>query len=194
MKRNLVLSVCLLAVASTRSNAAPVQWLVSAGGNGHYYEAVAVPERITWSDAQDLAVAGGGYLATITSEAENEFLFNLAKDVDGCWYNIPEYGWALGPWLGGYQEPDAPSDDVGWHWVTGEAFTYTNWAPGQPHSADDMEDHLHFAGRDLIRQSTWNDVYGDSPMWGYCIEYVPEPATVLVILCGLGGLAWRRRK
>ncbi len=35
--------------------AAPVQWSIADGGNGHYYEAVLVPEGISWTDANEIA-------------------------------------------------------------------------------------------------------------------------------------------
>ena len=38
--------------------------------NGHFYEAVD-PLIITWQAAKDLTESRGGYLATITSDAEN---------------------------------------------------------------------------------------------------------------------------
>ena len=75
-----------------------VQWSVWDGGNGHFYEAVAVPAGITWTEASEAANAAGGHLATITSEAENSFVFSLVDD-DRFWF---EWVSLQGPWLGGY--------------------------------------------------------------------------------------------
>src|SRR5262249_15632204 len=69
-----------VAFTPTHSRADWVQWRVADGGNGHYYQAVSTPGGITWEAAQAAAVGMGGYLATITSAAENAFAFNLAKD------------------------------------------------------------------------------------------------------------------
>jgi hypothetical protein len=51
----------------------PFQW----SGNGHYY-ALAMPssysDSFTWTNANTAATQAGGYLATVTSSAENDFL------------------------------------------------------------------------------------------------------------------------
>ena len=48
--------------------------------NGHYYKAISVSKDITWNEANDLATQAGGYLATITSEEEDIFVFNLINN------------------------------------------------------------------------------------------------------------------
>src|SRR5262245_41663089 len=93
-----------------------VVWDVASGGNGHIYEAVAVPgtANLTWSAANAAALAAGGYLATVPTPAENLFVFGLI--------NAPQYwipGSDHGPWLGGHQEPGSPEPAGGWTWVTG---------------------------------------------------------------------------
>src|SRR6266436_6654963 len=75
-----------------------VTWEVSAGGNGHRYEAVPGFPGLTWSMADQLAQQAGGYLATITSSAENDFVFSLV--------NSPAFFSGFngsGPALGGVQ-------------------------------------------------------------------------------------------
>src|SRR5215471_2436987 len=52
-------------------------WEVSAGGNGHKYLPVSGFTGLTWTIADSLARAKGGYLATLTSPAENAFVFSL---------------------------------------------------------------------------------------------------------------------
>ena len=52
---------CVALVVCSIAHAAAVQWPVSAGGNGHWYEAVSVPQGITWTDARDAAVARGNH-------------------------------------------------------------------------------------------------------------------------------------
>jgi hypothetical protein len=73
-----------------------VQWKVSDGGNGHWYEAVIATG--TWTDAQSAASVAGGYLATVTSEGENNFIYSLVTNWDNYWFN--EGNVSLGPWLG----------------------------------------------------------------------------------------------
>lgn len=50
--------------------AAPTEWKVSEGGNGHLYEVIVEPSLVTWDQAQSIALSKGGYLATLTSKAE----------------------------------------------------------------------------------------------------------------------------
>jgi hypothetical protein len=53
-----------------------VQWPVASGGNGHFYQGFVAPSGITWQAAWDAATALGGYLATATNAAENDFIFD----------------------------------------------------------------------------------------------------------------------
>ena len=140
-------------------------------GNSHYYELVNAP-NLSWTDARAAAEAAGGHLATITSLAENEFIYNTL-------------GVGNRPlWLGGFQPPDfvEPPFDDGWQWVTGELFSYTNWAGGEPNNTTlDNEDSLVF-----WTAGTWNDSptgwtgYGNG---GYIIEY-PDPDVFVRVYSG----------
>jgi|GEM_PF-1501706 len=158
--------------------AAPVRW----PGNGHMYEAVYVPEGISWTSAEAAAERAGGHLATITSAEENQFVFSLVDD--------PKYWQAYeptpayhnhGPWIGGFQLPGSVEPAGGWTWVTGEPFTFAAWFPGEPTGtwADRNEDRLHFFCDLGVRVATWNDtidqpsrsILGSVPILGYVIEY-----------------------
>ena len=55
-----------------------LRWEVSAGGNGHWYKAVALTNDVTWTEAERLARLEGGYLATITSVAETRIASHLS--------------------------------------------------------------------------------------------------------------------
>jgi hypothetical protein len=80
---------------------------------------------ILWDDAQALAEAAGGYLATITSADENAWVTaNLLPLIVGTG------GGRLGPWIGGFQDTNSPSYSEpagGWTWVTGEPWDYAAW-------------------------------------------------------------------
>lgn len=162
--------VCGLIVLSSQLGfAAPVQW----AQNGHWYEVVVSPEWFYWNDANAAAVAKGGYLATITSNEENNFVFDLTVNTPGAWGFSAE--WAIGPWLGGYQDRNAPDysePSGGWRWVTGEPWGgYTNWLQQpypQPDNWLDKEDYLLYWGYWQITP-TWNDALGF--LHSYVIEY-----------------------
>jgi len=150
-------------------------------GTGHYYELIHSPV-LDWRQADILAryiipgPGGYGYLATVTSQAENDF---IAFDV------IPPPLQQDGFWLGGHQVPGSPEPDGGWHWVTGEPWTYDNWYPGQP-------DNRHSSGPDAVAITrafggTWDD-RNESTGYasGFIIEYeeLPKPRpTLLHALC-----------
>ena len=144
-----------------------VQWDVSSGGNGHWYKPVPGFPGITWTFANDLAQAEGGYLATITSAEENAFVFSLVANDPQYWNFCCNYSGAA---LGGLQQEGAPEPAGGWYWVTGESWTYSNWYPGQPNNrpeSDIPEERLHFFGPD----GQWNDLAKlDFNLGGYVIE------------------------
>jgi hypothetical protein len=159
-----------------------IEWF--AGGNGHHYKAVHVPEGISWTAASNAAAKAGGYLATITSSNENNFVFSLIEDPK-FWEKSP--GTSMhGPWLGGFRSGNS------FEWVTGEEFTYTNWAGSNPNGtwAGIAEDKIHYLYTDKDNYfPTWNDNRDDPSLWGeicgtlfdtvvtgYIIEYESAPA------------------
>jgi hypothetical protein len=178
-----VLGSFLIAAPVPLANAAlPVQWPVAAGGNGHYYEAGCVPQGISWTAASNAAVLAGGYLATIASRAENQFVFSLVDDAK-FWHQLPDPN-NHGPWLGGYQLPGAQEPAGGWVWVTGEAFTFTNWFAGthEPTGGPWLgqnEDRLQYSSDRGTRAPTWNDIPNILPaqyaVFGYIVEYNSPP-------------------
>lgn len=142
--------------------------------------------------ADQLAHAQGGYLATLSSPAENNFVFSLI-DAPQFWNDSIN---GSGPAIGGFQPEGSPEPGDGWRWVTDEPWSYTNWFPGQPDdgAGGTSEDRLHyFSGFQIgVRASTWNDIAAkDANLGGFVIEAVPEPAAVALL--GLGALLVRRR-
>jgi hypothetical protein len=157
MKKWAVYLVFLL-VAVTASTAftvlaEPRQWRAADGGNDHWYEVIVnrndqgEPARITWADAKAAAdaIPGNWHLVSITSAAENDFVYNLFKDDSNCW--IVDSNYHNGPWIGAYRYHQQ------FLWDNGEQFGYANWAPWQP---DGDGDYVHFWSV-RYRQNTWND-------------------------------------
>jgi hypothetical protein len=185
-----VLAAILVGGFAPITEATPVQWLVADGGNGHFYEAFSVSAGISWTNAGQLANQKGGYLVTITSQAENDFVYNLINDP--IYWDGPS-----GPWIGGYQPPGSPEPAGGWRWVTEEPFLYTNWNDQQPNEFNgNNESRIHFGY--TTRTPFWNDVPDTAVtvdgrrIRGYIVEVIPEPATI--VLLGLGLLALRRKQ
>ena len=162
------------------------------GGNGHWYQAVFVPERINWVEAQLRAAARGScgwHLVTITSEAEDSFVFSLIANRDK--FFVIETPPVAGPWLGGFQRNSTAEPDGKWRWVTNENFEYTNWDGGEPNNngagcppelcvgvLGGNEDFLHYkrivtGGEDI---PIWNDSHQNALLSGYILERdIPRP-------------------
>ena len=148
------------------------------GAGGHFYQAVFAPDGITWAEAQAWAQAHGGYLASIGSAAENDFVFGLI-DAPRFWlHNETE---SLGPWLGGMQ-PAGSSEPAGnWRWVgDNQPFDYQKWVPGQPNDWNgsvENENRVHYWAlrSTAARGSTWNDVRASYRLRGFVVEYDTPP-------------------
>ena len=182
---------------STRGQS--VQWTTNSGGNGHFYEAVLAPNGITWANAQAAAASSGGYLATITSAGENNFVYGLISGNLSYWYVTGTESW--GPWLGGLQPAGSTEPAGGWTWVTGEPFAYQNWAGLQPNN-NQNENRIQFHGHNAPGgAATWNDLNDSNIQYvrAYIVEFVavPEPSTLslfaaaIALLAGVGGIRMR---
>lgn len=101
--------------------------------NGHYYTAIGKSGK--WKDAKAYCEEFGGHLATITSKEENDFIFSKLKalSISNCWIGAT----------------DSVKEGT-WKWVTGEAFSYTNWMSGEPNKSGDG---LQF----YIKNGFWDD-------------------------------------
>lgn len=111
--------------------------------NGHYY--AIINGNVDWTTANSLCRDVGGYLATITSESEQQVVSSLLAS-DG-------YGHSY--WLGAYVH----SGNI--EWITGEACSYQNWSSGQPDKANDEQNYLRIYGRsDMFGE--WDDFENSS--------------------------------
>ena len=98
--------------------------------NGHsYYRSTG---SAFWLNAKANCEAMGGHLVTVTTSAENNFIFGI---------------WPSG-WIGLTDEVNEGT----WRWVTGETYSYTSWNPGEPNNAGN-EDYVQFVGG-----GKWNDL------------------------------------
>ncbi len=179
-----------IAVWSSSIHSASVQWEVADGGNGHFYEAFTVLPGTDWNDisAAVEAMGGGWHLATITSAEENSFIFDLVSGKPEFWFCCTA-GTINGPYLG------AKRGTSGFEWVTGEPFSYTNWASREPFGNGQ---NIAFWGPSGAENSLWNDI---GPIRGDIISYVAEtsvpiPAAIWLFgssLLGLIGISRRTK-
>ena len=183
----------------------PVQTFTNAAGDTHTYEAVFVSSgNLNWYQAAYLAQDAGGYLASITSEDENSFVFDLVSDEKFFWAfeeDGDHYGISIGPFLGGYQPVGSEEPAGGWSWLSGETWEYANWAVNlddgvidkdprpndQPNDSGDEEGSQPIMGfgEMNVPVPTWGDymddvgTYGESRLpgqsYGFVIEYENMP-------------------
>lgn len=113
----------------------------------------------TWENAELLASAIGGHLATVRSAAENEY---VAAATRGGWIGITDR-----------------SDEGNFTWVSGESSTYTNWNAGEPNGGTgENYGSMYSTGR-------WNDSSATATAQGIIelsgthpvAEYKYNPAT-----------------
>jgi len=202
-----VLCVVLLASVSGGANAQILnltQWALADGGNDHWYGVMA-GQLEGWDEARargESQVLDGyyGYLATVTSQSENDFLYSsvLAGVVSNVHNNF---------WLGGLTT--LPPHNPNGVWMTGETWTYENWGEGMPD--DDGPRCITIRGEFTPPYypppATWDDVYSKESNFTFgVVEWgefgrpydptpeVPEPAYLTFGGLGLCGLvAWRKR-
>ena len=112
---------------------------------------------MSWQKASEDAKKRGGHLATITSKEEQDEIERLLNQTD--LHTV---------WLGGQRSGG------GFTWVTGEEFSWTNWAKGEPNNDTGDENYM-----DMYKNTSdvwgWNDVPGDisqyySGRMGYVLE------------------------
>lgn len=101
------MTACMMPAVSAASS--------TADYNGHRYERI--EESMSWTDAKKYCEDRGGYLAVITSQAEQEAVQQLVAG--GSRNNY---------WIGAYRSGSS------FAWVTGESFSYTNWDSGEPNN------------------------------------------------------------
>ena len=115
--------------------------------NGHSYH---IYSNFTWEEAEAYCESVGGHLVTITSQEEMNFITNeLMNNTtnENCY------------WIGLQRDGDS------WKWVTGEEFSYQNWAANEPNNYKNKgENYVHLFGKEYTEGNgtklvgTWNDV------------------------------------
>lgn len=165
--------------------------------NGHFYEYVST--TASWTTAKSNAAAKtymglNGYLATITSSAENDFVRQkLSAD---AWIGASDDYSQINAATGATTYANQTAAEGNWYWVTGPvgeigipfstgnnspvavSGRYNNWNSGEPNnSGTENFAELYSSGS----VGKWNDL-GTSSNLGYVVEYGGLAADPLVVL------------
>jgi Lectin C-type domain len=149
MKKIISLSVALVAALSVNVASADSAKLVNPV-NGHSYKRFDTAKY--WTQAKTACVNLGAHLATITDQAEQDWI--VSKQL---------YSSSVAVFLGG---TDSAVEGT-WTWITGEPFVYSNWYPGRPDDYSAGQDYLW-----LYSDGTWDD--GGLPSPDYQSSYLCE--------------------
>lgn len=165
--------------------------------NGHYYEAIM--GSIGWREAFAAAstheyMGMQGYLVTITSKEENDFVYSLVGT--DCWMGATCDNNYTKEYSGGASTLNPGSHSVTYYWVSGpekgqllctsdtRAHTHVpgkdennedfflNWNPIQPDCGGGTESYMQFWTGDPSLPGSWNDL--DNTNAGYRVNYVVE--------------------
>ncbi len=109
--------------------------------NGNYY--LFVPKTCSWQEAKMYCEGLGGHLATITSQGEDEFCYQM-------WNNS---GYNEGCWLGA---TDSKVEGV-WEWITSEAWNYTHWGSVEPNGGTGSNYLDYYKLKSVYPNGEWND-------------------------------------
>ena len=155
-----IISLLFALSAFNYAQAAPV--LNSA--NGHYYELVSISNGLTFDAAKteaELKTYNGvkGHLVTITDATEQTFVQGLGLSQWGLY------------WIGGKVVSGAKQ------WVTGETFSYANFATNEPTAGDDG---LSIGGSGYT--SKWSGQITETTLGDYIVEYDVKKAQTLTFL------------
>jgi hypothetical protein len=113
--------------------------------NNHHY--LFVGDSMKWHEARDYCTSLGGYLVTVGTNDENQYINHLVV-ISKIGHD--DQSKVNDIWLGATDEVESGK----WVWVTGEPWQYTNWAGGEPNNYSGVENFLQLS----IPYPIWNDV------------------------------------
>jgi hypothetical protein len=155
MKNLIQAAVVTLFAASAAQAQQAVQWKVSDGGNGHWYQLQL--SQFGRDEASATARTHGAELASITDGYENEFVRGVAAGQPA--------------WIGGNQAAGACEPGCGWMWLDAEPWSYTRWDLGTSEPNDGGGGKPGEQGVELRASGYWNDYWTWRPLPAAVIEW-----------------------
>lgn len=106
-------------------------------------------QRVTWVSAKALCESKGGHLAVVNSPGVQAFIETFLEDA---------------AWIGGY----CTSGNTAWTWITGQPWTYANWAPGQPDTPGGGEPYAQIGVGSNFAGGKWNNWTANATCYYIC--------------------------
>ena len=168
----MAVAMCAFGITGTALAQGAVQWPVSAGGNGHWYEGVVLGVNpVSWHTARAAAHARGAELAQLKSPGAVAWVFANVANAPALWR------WKIGPWLGGYQLEGSIEPGGGWIWIDGTAVDMSTsaWEVGEPRDylpCGDHENYLNFYNASSFAPYPTPSpvaLFNDMPATGLCV-------------------------
>jgi hypothetical protein len=138
-------------IASAASAQTAVEWKVSEGGNGHWYQ-LREMNSTRWTEQKQACEAIGAHLACF-EDGLDEIDFVEALVPSGTVF-------LFGPSIGLTQLPGSTEPSAGWVWVTGIPLdaTKSRWFPGEPNDGPGYgEDRARYRRDRSDGTLGWND-------------------------------------
>ncbi|CAN7495743.1 caspase family protein [Pararhizobium sp. LjRoot235] len=159
----------------------PWQEKVYGSFEGHMYVVIRA-QWTTWKSAALAAKRCGGYLATVTSEAENNFiasLFNKDSRLFQSGYDAStNTSYKMGPWIGLIQDPAGREPRGGWQWESREPMSYAKWYNDIPNEYKPGDDYAMFyahrrgkADLGAVYVDAWDDMGETNSTHSFVIEF-----------------------
>ena len=154
----------------------------------HFYEFVT--QSGNWPQAKTSAEQRSyfgkvGYLATMQSAAENNFIWKIMSS--DAWFGASDNFTFVNAAKGFTAFASQSAVEGKWHWISGpEAGTqfsgsgslsgqYSNWNPGEPNNSRGEHSGQFYSGQ----QGRWNDLGQTGVLPGYLVEYGGMPNDIL---------------
>ncbi len=115
-------------------------YMGTLNGNQYYCSL----SNATWNDANAICQQNGGYLASINSAEENQFLANILT-IQSAWIGLHR-------------------SNGSFEWSDGSPVNYNNWYPGQPNNYNGSQHCV-----EMLNNGQWNDQYCT-----YKLEFIME--------------------
>lgn len=155
--------------------------------NGHRY--LLTPEIGSWHEARDYATSVGGYLVSVTSQVEQNFIVSTFYQGQGTG----------SLWIGLTDEVQEGT----FVWESGEAFNFYAWFGGEPKNASASpagEDYVVIYDAIVLETGgLWNDYpspfFNGNPIeFRGIVEIVPSPSAAALLMVGLAPVVLKRRR